>query len=274
VNEHELREMLQHRAGTISAIPTEAPKAIRRARRRLLFNVTVGALAGLAIIAGAFTGVRTLRAAPTPADHPAPAPTVNEEPPTLLPTGSLEPGRYILSTLAPHFDDAYRVSIEVPPGYRNVGDFAVLQGGLVESGVSAWVVASVYEDGCEGANSLVDRWAGGSTDGLVDLLVNQAGFRSTAPTDVVVDGFAGTYMERTLSARTVPDDCVTHRFMVWRTRGNGKRWLAHAGQHDLLWILDVDGAPLVIDAAVDADASAQDRAEVIRMVDSIQIDPR
>ena len=75
IDERKLREMLERRAGTISATPTDAPKAIRRARRRLALNAAVGTLVGLAVLAGALAGVRTIQAAPTPADPPTPIPT-------------------------------------------------------------------------------------------------------------------------------------------------------------------------------------------------------
>jgi WD40 repeat protein len=75
IDERELREMLERRAATISATPTDAPKAIRRARRRLALNAAVGTLLGLAVLAAALAGVRTIQAAPTPADEPTPRPT-------------------------------------------------------------------------------------------------------------------------------------------------------------------------------------------------------
>jgi hypothetical protein len=77
IDERELREMLERRAGAIAATPTDAPKAVRRARRRLALNAAVGTVLGLAVLAGAFAGVRTIQAAPTPADppvEPRPAP--------------------------------------------------------------------------------------------------------------------------------------------------------------------------------------------------------
>ena len=37
---------------------------------------------------------------------------------------------------------------------------------------------------------------------------------------------------------------------------------------------DVDGVPLVIDAKLGAEVSAQDRAELIQIVESVRIDPR
>src|SRR4029434_3571144 len=75
IDERELREMLERRAGSVSATPTDAPKAIRRARRRLVLNAAAGTLVGLAVLAGALAGVRTIQAAPTPAASPTPAPT-------------------------------------------------------------------------------------------------------------------------------------------------------------------------------------------------------
>ena len=50
--------------------------------------------------------------------------------------------------------------------------------------------------------------------------------------------------------------------------------MPRAGQLGLLWVLDVEGVPLVIEAALDAGTSAQVRAELLQMVESIQIDPR
>jgi Tol biopolymer transport system component len=74
IDERKLREMLERRAATISATPTDALKAIRRARWRLARNAAVGALVGLGVLTLTLTGLRTIQAAPTPADTPAPTP--------------------------------------------------------------------------------------------------------------------------------------------------------------------------------------------------------
>jgi Tol biopolymer transport system component len=74
IDERELHEMLERRAGTISATPTDAPLAIRRARRRLVLNAAVGTVVGLVVLVGALAGVRAIQTAePIPA-VPTPTP--------------------------------------------------------------------------------------------------------------------------------------------------------------------------------------------------------
>jgi hypothetical protein len=203
-------------------------------------------------------------------DVEAPASTTEIASPS---EGVAVPERTVLKTLDPEFDASHEITLEVPEGYTNQG-FAFLKSGLDETGVSVWVVDRVYADGCESDVSRLERSPDGSIDGLTALLASQNGFRVSEPADVTVDGFSGTYMERTLPASIDPSHCYTSSFQVWLTRDNGNRYLRHAGQRDLLWILDVEGAPLVIDAPLDAEASGQDRAEVLRMVESLQINAR
>jgi hypothetical protein len=62
--------------------------------------------------------------------------------------------------------------------------------------------------------------------------------------------------------------------MVYLNAGGGERYLGGAGQLGLLWVLDVEGVPLVIEAALDAGTSAHVRAELLQMVESVRIDPR
>ena len=100
-------------------------------------------------------------------------------------------------------------------------------------------------------------------------LSGQAGFQVSTPGDVTLSGFSGTYMERTW-LQGGADGCDVAR--AWRSTGGDLRYLAHAGQTDLLWVLDVDGYALVIDGPISEDATAQDRAEVIDMVGSIRIE--
>ena len=69
IDEHQVREMLHRRANAVPTIVVDAPKAARRARRRLLANGAVAMLAAAAIAVATFAGVDAIRSAPVPADR-------------------------------------------------------------------------------------------------------------------------------------------------------------------------------------------------------------
>jgi hypothetical protein len=199
-------------------------------------------------------------------------PTEQAIPP--LSGGALEPGRYVFTSYDPGLDASHRITIDVADGYEGIGGWAVRRIGTSQTGVSIFSIGDVYADACQWEGTLLDRSAISSTDEVVAALASQKGLRVSTPTDVTLDGFAGTYMERRVPARTDLSDCDGGRFMVYLNAGGGKRYLGGAGQLGLLWVLDVEGVPLVIEAGSDAGTSAQVRAELLRMVESIHIDPR
>ena len=249
------------------------PNALERQhsdQRKLVVRqkATVFALIGAVVLGAVVFGISVLQGDDTTTKLGTdPGPTASPIP---APTGPLEPGTYALDTV-PDFDASYQVTIDVPESYRGVG-FGVLKNGRSETSVSAWIIGDVYADPCDG-DSLVDRSTIASPEGVATALASQQGLRVSTRTDVTLAGFTGTYMERTLRPSAV-DRCGPGVLAMWLDTTGDQRFLTHAGQHDLLWILDVDGHTLVIDASVDADGSAEDRAEVEAMVDSIQIEPR
>jgi hypothetical protein len=191
-----------------------------------------------------------------------------------LPSGPLEPGIYIFSTLDPDFDASHRITIDVPDGYEgDAGFLATKLGQRSEAGVSVWAVGNVYADPCDWAGTLLDPAAASSVDGLVAALERQRRLHVSTPTDITVDGLAGTYMERTMPAGIELANCHEGQFRTWLATDGGARYVK-PGQHDLLWIVDVDGVAIAIDAALGAGTSAQDRAELLQIVESVRIDPR
>jgi hypothetical protein len=184
----------------------------------------------------------------------------------------MKPGTYVFSTLDPDFDASYRITMDIPDGYKGYGGYAVIKLGEIQ-GISTWVVGNVYADPCHWSGTLLDPPVGSSVDGLVAALASQKGRHASTPTDVTVDGFAGKYMELTVPAGIYLAECDGGEFRTWLGTDGGERYL-QPGQRDLLWIVDVDGTPLVIDAALGAGTSAQDRADRIKIVESVQIDPR
>ena len=284
IDERKLREMLERRAATVAANPTDAPKAIRRARRRLARNAAVGTLVGLVALVGAFAGVRTIQAASGPGQDTQPAGTgtvpKRDSTPTATPSlslhpGILEPGTYVVRTGDPDFDASYRITMDVPDGYYGLPDWGVAKIGRIgQMAVGAWVIGDVFADPCRSETTRLDPSPVSSVDALVAALAGQKGLRVSTPTEITVDGFAGTYMKRTVHTGINLADCDASKFLTWLDPDGGERYL-EPGEHAMLWIVDVDGVPLVIDASLGgAGTSAKDRAAHIRIAESVRIEPR
>ncbi len=171
-------------------------------------------------------------------------------------------------------------SVEVPEGWStHDGRFIVKQGPIVV-GISVWDVGRVPRDPCQWSSTLEDP--GPSVDDLVAALGAQAQRDASEPSDVLLAGHPGRYLEW-----SVPDDAVVtgdgdfegcdvqegHAdFVSWFGDGYGERWQQVAGQVDRLWVLDVDGQRLVVDATYSPDATDVDRDELERVVASLRFE--
>jgi hypothetical protein len=175
-------------------------------------------------------------------------------------------------------DDRYVIRMELLDGYALQGPNGVVFGQDSGQGISAWTVGNVYEKPCRWNGALLYPPIDSSVDGLVAGLASQRGRRhATTPTDIELDGYAGKYMEMSVPAGIDTASCdggaTGGEFRTWVDPTFGGQRSLEAGQRDLLWIVDVDGTRLVIDAALGPETTAQDRADRIRMVESIQIEP-
>jgi hypothetical protein len=184
-----------------------------------------------------------------------------------------ETGTYVLPTLDPDFDASYRITMDLLDGYGPVEGGPVVFGTDNGQGISAWTVGNVYAEPCRWVGTLLDPPIDSSVDGLVAGLESQKSRHASAATDVTLDGFTGKFMEVAVPARIDLADCHDGQFRIWvDPTFEGARWL-EPGQRDLLWIVDVEGTRLVIDAALGPETTPQDRADRIQMVESIRIEP-
>jgi hypothetical protein len=202
---------------------------------------------------------------------PAPSPTATPIP-SLPYSGALEPGTYVASTLDPGFDASHRITISVPSGWEGFGEWAVVNAGSgPDMGAAPGIVENTYAKPCRWERTALDPPLGPQVDDLVAALANQQGRHATTPTDVTLDGYAGKYMVLTTPAGINPADCDGGEFRSWLGTDGGASY-TQPGEHHLLWILDVDGVRLVIEARYSPGNSAQDRAELLQIVESIRID--
>jgi hypothetical protein len=239
-------------------------------------KATVFVLVGALVLGGAGFAITQLGSDGTgePLGSPtaSPPPTTASSLPTVGNGVALEPGRYVISTSDQAFNASHQITIDVPAGYSGWEGVAVFKdqtdGG--ETGVATWVVDDVFTDACEwrGTESAIS-----SADDLAAALAAQDALSPSTPIHDEVDGFRGWQMKLTTPSLAKVNRCDGARFAVWMEPGGGSRYLNNPGETEDLWILDVDGAVLVINAPIGPDAPFRDRAEVlVQMLQSIRID--
>ena len=167
-------------------------------------------------------------------------------------------------------------TLEVPATFSANGPF-VTRGFL---GVSVWDVGEVPRDPCHWQDTMSDP--GPTVDDLVEALTAQRYRHATEPTDVTLGGYQGRLLEL-----SVPEDWVVtgdadfegcdvepsndHRdFVSWLGNGEGERYMLVAGQIERVWVVDVDGQRLVVDATYQPETPEDVRDELMGIVESIR----
>lgn len=245
------------------------------ARRFSSMGSTIRLAAGVAVLVLAtVVGINLLPGRGPGGPTPTPSPSVTPTPRALIVDSvgwpSLEPGTYV--TPDPFL---LRVTFTVPVGWKGkVGGpnavFLSLANGRGELAFS--IFEKVYADPCN-YQGLLDPLPGPSVDDLAAALASLPGLNATTPTDVTLGGYQGKQL--TFTAPSSFDRCTLSpdgRFRVWELP-LGATLDMFPGERDRLWILNVDGKRLVILAAEIPGQTAEARAEVQGILDSIRIAP-
>jgi hypothetical protein len=164
-----------------------------------------------------------------------------------------------------------KIQITVPEGWFNFDGWAMSKGPEVDTVfVMFWDVDKVDPHPCEKVGKpMVDP--GPDVDGLAAALAKQPLRNATTAREIVLDRFKGKYLELSVPSDIDFEDCDDGQFDSWTANGwAGGRYQQAPGQVDRIWILDVHGARLVIDASYLPNASPHDRAELDAVVKSIQ----
>jgi hypothetical protein len=141
---------------------------------------------------------------------------------------------------------------------------------------SPHLVANVYTGGCHWLGTALSPPVGPTVDDLASALFAQAGAGAPPPIAVTVGGHPGKKVElsipQDLDVTTCDSDGDFALFGRWLTAGQtygAAPWTYGNGQHNTVYILDVDGRRQVIDTMYLPGASASDRAELDQIVASI-----
>jgi hypothetical protein len=162
--------------------------------------------------------------------------------------------------------------ITLPDGWANYDGWAMHRGTVDDPTVAVqfWDIGLVYGHPCRWQGTLFRP--GPTVDDLVAALVDRPLRNATQPSDVNLDGYRGKYLEWSVPADLDFFDCDGVSFKSWTGAMRGDRYQQGPGQVDRLWILDVEGARLVIDAFSMPSATRQEREELLDVVESIRFD--
>ena len=184
----------------------------------------------------------------------------------LIATPGAKPGgTYLLEDPFP-----IHLSMTVPDGWdRYAGDphaGGVIRGSgeSADTGILFVIVDDPVKDPCNSPAATADPPLGPSVEDLVTLLASLPVIEISEKRDVMLNGYRGTYLEFTKNTGT-----------EYGCGGMGG-WPTNTGsdtdEDNQVWILDVDGVRLVIDA-FSTSAPETARAELRQIVESIQIEP-
>jgi hypothetical protein len=194
---------------------------------------------------------------------------------------ALEAGTYMIDLDAHGSGEEHFPSIEitVPDGWSNIDGWGINSAQDTDRWVAItfWDVDEVFAHPCEWQRRTIQP--GRTVAALASALGKQPLRDATAPVDVTVDGFNGVQMQWSVPkgfdfSTCDADEAVGDRpFKSWTataSSGGGERYQQGAGQVDRLWILDVDGERLVIDAMYMPSTTPADRKALFEVVDSIR----
>lgn len=212
---------------------------------------------------------------PAPTPQPTPMPTAADTPP-LMPVGKLEAGAtYAIDNEAPG-----RMILTVPgDGWFSIDTWFLGKDVLGDEGYDLtllpYFVSNVYADPCHWKGHPLDPAVGPTVDDLAAALVAQDGPGAPAPKDATVGGYAGKRVKL-----TIPDDvdngtCDEGDYGRWAPGGDPS-WYGPftygRGQHDTVYIVDVEGTRWAIDTNFLPGNSRKDLAELDQLLKSIRFE--
>ncbi|MBA2557938.1 MAG: hypothetical protein H0V12_11445, partial [Chloroflexi bacterium] len=173
------------------------------------------------------------------------------------------------------YTNADRLTFTVPAGwtYEDYGELYKDRDEPGEVKFITWVLTHVFSDVCQWG-TLVD--AGTTVDEFVDAVMEQEGWEASAPTAVTVGGFPAKRLELTVPAELDTETCTNGVLRYWPGPGpdmSDGDCCNLPGNTDSVYVVDVAGNRLVAIARHYPGSSAENRAELQALVDSIEIEP-
>ena len=165
-----------------------------------------------------------------------------------------------------------RLTVTVPAGWAgNIGGpyLVLLAQANGPAGLTLSINTKLYADPCHSDKGFLNLQPESSVDALATALASLPGLTATTPSAVTLGGYQGKQL--TLTAPASATGCTDGGFALWQLPLGAIRSLS-PGDADRLWILDVAGQRLVIDA-LETPADTAATTEVQGVLDSLQLAP-
>jgi hypothetical protein len=212
-------------------------------------------------------------ASPTPSQRPEPSIIEGE----FLRVGSVSTGRHAVSQNGVDF--SFELSapgwssdvLAVPPDGANI--VKGIRGTATAIWLIIWSIDGVYADPCGHVPGPV---VSSSTADLAAAVATLPGTELVSgPSDVLVGGRPAKYVEI-----TIPEDigCAPNQFFLWYddvrcdSYDPCYRWASNIGEINRVWIIDVDGTHVWIEAETYIGAGPEVEEEIQQIIDSIQFE--
>lgn len=253
---------------------TPQRRATRWPARRFseMNNTAKLAVGAAAVVVAAVLGIGFLLPAEQRIGSPEPTVTLTPSPmPIRADDTELDAGTYVTS---PFGTSTPRFTMTFPSGWRAFTEFAFLPVGdgsaEAPDGMSFgfFEVNALYSDPCD-QTSVRDVAVGPTVDDLANAFADQSAYEVLGTTDVTLAGHPGKRVDLQLPSDLDPSSCGYEDYFLWPgspyAQGPGNLW------H--VWILDVAGRRLVVLTSDFEGTSAEDRAEMQGILDSLRIQP-
>ena len=249
------------------------------ARRLQSMNTLLkfGLAAAVVLALAVFIGINTLGTSGTnvggPGAEPTQSPEASVAEPTVEPSSlastpetGLPEGPFQLAWEG-YADEAPRIEVTIPaPGWVEPDAGILMKGKEVENLPEAAIIAFsepagtpfyVYGDPCKWESTKPETPVT-TVDEITAALAAQASRDASEPVDVTVGGYAGKVITLHVPDDASVDDCEGGEFASFGTgRDELARYHQGPGQIDELWIVDVDGAIVIIDTMYRVDTPAE-----------------
>lgn len=233
------------------------------------------------------SAVPTLAATPSPASVP---PSRNPAV-TPLPTFRTVPAEAGATQLVPAGPTPVRLTISLPDGWQKASDFMyVKSNGVAPAGMSigAWVLKNVYTFPCrwstqefadgpfmrtaEGQAEALSAWWGQDPN-MLPYWNSKIAPLASKRQPTTIQGYAAWYLEVLIPSELDFGECDGGELVFWVTANDDIRYSLGPGELNRLWVVDVAGQLIVIDAASFLATSSADVTELQAIIDSIVIEP-